>query len=397
MQNRAHPSIGAAPTTTARVWIDFAKGAAIILVVLYHASLFLSEIGLAGSTPRLRAFLSFLPMAVFIFIAGLSARRSVGWSFPDLWRRRLAGLVYLYVLWSIIRVLFYLVVPHLRSTERSPTDLVTIILLPVWPTSSYWFVWALALLALIAWLVRLVPPPIQLACAGLLAIAFGTPGLLDSNNVGWDRVAQNLFFFLAAVYGAPKIHRLVAQVRYWHVAALALLYAVLAMLIIPLHLSRVPGLIFLEGNVAIALTVSASVVLARVRWLDFVSALGRASLVIYLLHLFVIASVVAVIAPLANDSFLMKFANLWPLVLAVIAIAVTLLLRRVLRRVSWLWVNPFRSRPFRSRPGRSLGDRRKPRTPISRQRADNPATTPSGTPTSSTATSIPSAPNVSQE
>ncbi|TFD71752.1 acyltransferase [Cryobacterium sp. Hb1] len=330
--------------TENREWINFAKGAAIILVVLYHSSLFLNDLGLAGSTPRLRLVLGFFPMPVFFFIAGLTARRMLTWNLKDLWRRRLLVLVYLYLLWSVIRVAFYLVVPHLRGTERSPTDLLNIVLLPVWPTSSYWFIWALAIFTLLAWLLRKLPIRVQLLLAGVVAALATTPGVLDLDNVGWDRVAANFIFFITAVYFPHVIYRLAARVRVWHAAVLVAAYLGLAVLIVPLHLSRVPGLILLESVVAVAMGVTLATLLVRVRWLKFMSTLGQYSFQIYLVHLFLVAGALALLAPFAEASWLERAGNALPFLLAAIVLAASLYLAKLLRRFSFLWVSPFRKR-----------------------------------------------------
>ncbi|WP_104198363.1 acyltransferase family protein [Cryobacterium sp. M15] len=330
--------------TENREWINFAKGAAIILVVLYHASLFLNDLGLAGSTPRLRLVLGFFPMPVFFFIAGLTARRMLTWNLKDLWRRRLLVLVYLYLLWSVIRVAFYLVVPHLRGTERSPTDLLNIVLLPVWPTSSYWFIWALAIFTLLAWLLRKLPIRVQLLLVGVVAVLATTPGVLDLDNVGWDRVAANFIFFITAVYFPHVIYRLAARVRVWHAAVLIAAYLGLAVLIVPLHLSRVPGLILLESVVAVAMGVTLATLLVRVRWLKFMSTLGQYSFQIYLVHLFLVASALALLAPFAEAPWLERAGNALPFLLAAIVLVASLYLAKLLRRFSFLWVSPFRKR-----------------------------------------------------
>ena len=327
-----------------REWINFAKGAAIILVVLYHSSLFLNDLGLAGSTPRLRLVLGYFPMPVFFFIAGLTARRMLTWNLKDLWRRRLLVLVYLYLLWSVIRVAFYLVVPHLRGTERSPTDLLNIVLLPVWPTSSYWFIWALAIFTLLAWLLRKLPIRLQLLLAGVVAALATTPGVLDLGNVGWDRVAANFIFFITAVYFPHSIYRLAARVRVWHAAVLVAAYLGLAVLIVPLHLSRVPGLILLESVVAVAMGVTLATLLVRVRWLKFMSTLGQYSFQIYLLHLFLVASALVLLAPFAESPWLERAGNVLPFLLAAIVLVASLYLAKLLRRFSFLWVSPFRTR-----------------------------------------------------
>ena len=341
-----------------REWISFAKGAAIILVVLYHASLFLNDLGLAGSTPRLRLVLSFFPMPVFFFIAGLTARRMLTWNLKDLWRRRLLTLVYLYLLWSVIRVVFYLVVPHLRGTERSPTDLVNIALLPVWPTSSYWFIWALAIFTLLAWLLRKLPVRVQLVLAGVVAILSTTPGLLDLDNVGWDRVVANFVFFLAAVYFPHTFYRLAARVRLWHAFALVALYAGVAVLLVPLHFSRVPGLILLESAIAIAMGVALATLLVRVKWLNFMNVLGQYSFQIYLLHLFLVAGALALVAPFADSPALERAGNVLPFALAAVVLVLSLYLAKFLRRFSFLWVSPLRRRQTKSvsRPAHLNGD-----------------------------------------
>ncbi|MDJ0338191.1 acyltransferase family protein [Cryobacterium sp. PH31-O1] len=327
-----------------REWINFAKGAAIILVVLYHSSLFLNDLGLAGSTPRLRLVLSYFPMPVFFFIAGLTARRMLTWTLTDLWRRRLLTLVYLYLLWSVIRVVFYLIVPHLRGTERSPTDLLNIVLLPVWPTSSYWFIWALAMFTLLAWLLRKLPITVQIGLAGVMAILSTTPGVLDLDNVGWDRVVANFIFFIIAVYFPHATYRLAARVRVWHAAVLVVAYVGLAALLVLLHLSRVPGLILLESAVAVAMGVALATLLVRVKWLNFFNTLGQYSFQIYLLHLFLVASGLALLAPFAESPWLARAGNVLPFLLATIVLVASLYLAKLLRRFSFLWVSPFRKR-----------------------------------------------------
>ena len=57
-------------------WIDVAKGMAIILVVLFHASTFMDEIGLAGSWGRLAVSMDTFRMPLFFFTAGIFAAQS---------------------------------------------------------------------------------------------------------------------------------------------------------------------------------------------------------------------------------------------------------------------------------------------------------------------------------
>jgi peptidoglycan/LPS O-acetylase OafA/YrhL len=275
------------------------------------------------------------------------------WSFKDLWRRRLLTLVYLYLLWSVIRVLFYLVVPHLRATESAPTDPLNVLLLPVWPTSSYWFVWALAIFTLLAWLLRAVPRWVQMTGALLLAVAGTTAGLLDTDNVGWDRVAQNFVFFLVALFIPHQTYRFAARVRLWHPVVLTLAYAGLAGVIVLMHASRLPGLVLLESAVAVLLGITWSTLLVRIRWLGWVSALGQRSLQVYLVHLFVVALALWALAPLAGVHVL-RFANLAPYLLAALVLVASVYLSKLLRPVHWLWVSPFRGRAGKGKPAKRV-------------------------------------------
>ena len=327
-----------------REWINFAKGAAIILVVVYHSSLFLNDLDLAGTTTRLRIVFSYFPMPVFFFIAGLTSRRMLTWKFKDLWRRRLLPLAYLYLIWSVLQVLFYLVVPYLRLTDTTPTDLLTIALLPVWPTSSNWFIWALAIFTLLAWLLRKVAVKIQIGLAAVVAILATTPNVLDFDNVGWDRVAANFFFFVVAIYFSHIAYRLAARVRIWHAVALVVAYCGLAVLLVPLHLSRLPGLVLVESTVAVAMGIALSTLLVRVKWLNFMNVLGQYSLQVYLVHVFLVAAALALIAPFAGAPWLESAANTLPFFLAAIVLVLSVYLAKFLRRYSFLWVSPFRKR-----------------------------------------------------
>ena len=91
-----------------REWVDFVKGTAIIMIVAYHTTLFLSSIGFdVAGIGRIKVILELFPMAAFFLITGTFHSRVGSWSFADVWRRRLRQYLYLYLLWSIIRFLFY--------------------------------------------------------------------------------------------------------------------------------------------------------------------------------------------------------------------------------------------------------------------------------------------------
>ncbi|WP_210479313.1 acyltransferase family protein [Naasia sp. SYSU D00948] len=324
-------------------WVNFAKGVAIILVVLYHSMLFLRSIEFeGGGMGRAKTALEMFPMPVFLAIAGMYHQRVVTWTLGETWRRRLLGYLYLYVLWSVIRFAFYLVVPNVRSDgagsyASDPLALLTIL---VWPISSYWFILALAVFTLVLWLVRKLPPWIPITGAAVLSIAFST-GFVTVRNVGWDRMGEYLVFFLVGALAARKLFAAVPKAPWWVVPASLAVYGASAAVaaFVPAG-SRVPGVVLVGQVAAVVFGATASHLLVRLRPLSWVSYLGTRSLHLYLIHVFVIAGLAAVVQALPQLSLLPGRGFLVLGAMVVLVIAISALLGRLLSRVSWLYVPP---------------------------------------------------------
>ncbi|QEO14169.1 acyltransferase [Agromyces intestinalis] len=336
-------------------WMELVKGVAIILVVIFHTMLFLRALDYqGGGLGRSKIAFEPFPMPAFFVITGMFALRVPQWTFAEVWKRRLAQYLYLYVLWSVIRFAFYLVVPNVRAEDGAgvtASDPLALALIFVWPTSSYWFIYALLLFTIAVWLVRKAPIWAQLAGAGVVSVLFSS-GLADTHNVGWNRMGEYLVFFVAGVVLSKRIDRAVAESKPWHVwASLAVSLAVSALLALVPVSREVPGVALVAQVASLAFGFTAAVRLVRLRPLGFLSYLGKRTLDIYLLHVFVIAGLVAVIAmfpqlhDLGDDGWLVM------LVTTTLTIVISILLFRLLSRFTWLFVSPFRVRPGRSRRG----------------------------------------------
>jgi peptidoglycan/LPS O-acetylase OafA/YrhL len=107
--------------------------------------------------------------------------------------------------------------------------------------------------------------------------------------------------------------------------------------------------------IGVAMTIALAEKLSKVRALGFVNTLGAHSFQIYLLHLFVVAIVLAIVAPIADLPALQQISNLLPWALAAFALYTSLLLFKLLRRFSWLWVSPFKKRTARTRRPSTVG------------------------------------------
>lgn len=331
------------PPAGRKDWVDLAKGVAILAVILYHCMLFMRSVDLdAGGMGRLKTVLEMLPMPVFIAVAGMFHARVVQWTLGETWKRRLLGYAYLYLLWSVLRFAFYLLVPNVRSdgagsTAERPLFLA---LAPVWPTSSYWFIWALFVLTLVLWLVGRLPRTPVVVVAAVVSAATSA-GWLNAGNVGWNRVLELAVFFLAGAFFSRQLFDAVARSRVWvPVAGLAVwaLFAYVAAYV-PLG-SRVPGVTLLGQVGALVATATTAHLLVRLRLLSWLSYLGARSLHLYLVHIFVIAVMAAGVVAL-RDAGVVPVRPLH--VLAVLLVVVTVLsvvVGKLLARVRWLFVPP---------------------------------------------------------
>jgi uncharacterized membrane protein YcfT len=323
-----------------RAWVDVAKGAAIIMVVYYHASLYLQHYGVDGLLGRAKAAFELFPMPAFLLIAGLFSARIVTWTFAELWRRRLLPLIYLYVVWSVIRAVFYVVVPGLNGElgELPATNLVSLALIFVWPSSSYWFIYALFLFTFALWAMRRIPPAAQIAAAAVLSTLF-TSGLVDAQNIGWNRVGALAVFFLAGALFSDRIFRAVQQAGLIHLVVALLVFAASSALVLFAGLRWLPFLVLAGQVAAVAFGILLSKMLARVAPLSFLSTLGGQSLQIYLIHLYVIVPTAALIGLLRPD-WSRGVEMTVHVGLVVFTIIVSLALARLTARVRWLYVPP---------------------------------------------------------
>jgi uncharacterized membrane protein YcfT len=337
-----------------RDWVDFVKGAAIILIVAYHVALFLTSIGMdAAGIGRARLVLDLFPMPAFFLISGMFQTRVGSWSLADLWRRRLRQYLYLYILWSIIRFVFYLVAPNVRSDGAgdSAQDPLALLLILVWPISSYWFIYALFLFTLVVWLFRKAPPAVLLVVSAVLS-GLSASGVLDTDNSGFNRMLEYLFFFVVGAYFHKRVYNAVERMRPWKAVSVCVAFGVAigSTFVFP-GLLRVPGFELLAQALVVASGFALAYYLVRLNPLRWVSYVGQRTLNIYLVHIFIISLVAAAISlipgierPLPDRGLTVIF------VITAVVVALSILVTRYLTRVSWLFVYPFRTRTARAVP-----------------------------------------------
>lgn len=327
-----------------REWVDFVKGTAIIMIVAYHTTLFLSSIGFdVAGIGRIKVVLELFPMAAFFVITGTFHSRVGSWSLADVWRRRLRQYLYLYLLWSVIRFLFYVIAPNVRSDGAGSSASNPLALLGIlfWPISSYWFIYALFVFTAIFWLFRKLPPWVLVSLSLVLSL-LASSNILESGNVGINRMAEYLFYFVVGAYLNRRIYSAVDTMRPWKAVLITLAFGAFALTVTVLPvLSRIPGVAFLGQVLAIATGFALAYYLVHLVFLKWLVYVGVRTLNIYLVHLFIIAILVAPLTflPALND--LPGRGLLVTFVITGLVVALSILLTRYLTRVSWLFVYPF--------------------------------------------------------
>jgi len=245
------------------------------------------------------------------------------------------------------------VAPNVRSdgAGTSASDPLALLLILVWPISSYWFIYALFIFTLIVWLFRKAPVAVLLVLSGILG-AFAASGVLDVDNVGLNRMAEYLFFFVVGAAFHRRIYSAVEATKPWKTLVLALAFAAYsAAVFLVSGLGRIPGVALVGEILVVAAVFSLSYYLVRLRFVGWVSYIGQRALNIYLVHIFVIALLAAGLGLIPGITSPLPDRGALVLTLATaVVIVISIVVARYLTKVSWLFVYPFRARTPRAIP-----------------------------------------------
>lgn len=334
---RGDPQLSAGiPVKQRYAWVDTAKGAAILLVVLFHATIFLTDVELSGDWDRLAITLDTFRMPLFFFTAGLFAPKAIAAPFTHLFRRRVALLLWVYGIWTIAYTIIFQILPP--GAARPPTWL-DLLLAPVWPNESTWFVYGLALYFMAAWLIRALPLWAQFAPAIALSVGFGT-NYLDTGNTALDKIGIYFVYFLAAAHFGRFALAIAGRLAWWHSLLVVAVYATALLVVYRLRIFYAPGVRTVLGVLAIGAGVSMAVALSALPWMSWLTALGSRTLPIYLLHMYPILLIAAALRPFAGT--IERYDNALPPLLTLIAVIIALGVHRLTRRVPGMYALPRR-------------------------------------------------------
>jgi uncharacterized membrane protein YcfT len=329
-------------------WADVAKGACIVLVVLWHVIMkdYL-QIDWRVSTPLPGAWgtvseqLLPLRMPLFFAISGFFAASAVRRPWRVLGRSKVAKFLYLYVLWLCVHTALLSLVPDF-GTERASGVAQFVAQLTITP-SNLWYLQALAIYFVVAKLSLRVPRPVMLAAAFALSATAAAELVATPGDRGG--VYQNLVFFLAGLYGKPLIERVADAASWLRFFAVAVPYMGILALVNHFGAKTWFGLWPAVSFVAIFLGVTLASLATR--WTALTSAvtnIGRQTLPIYVMHMPILALLhAALVNPIsgAGAGVQMVAAALEPAVTTALVVVICLGLHRILPE-RWLFDLPAR-------------------------------------------------------
>jgi uncharacterized membrane protein YcfT len=280
-------------------------------------------------------------MPLFFLASGLFVAGPLAASWRTLLHKRVALFLYLYLLWTLLRFAFFQI-PAVDAIDPYHTSdpVTTLALALILPGSLTWFLYALALFAIVCKLIRRVPVWLQLPVAGALSALAGAE-VVQFESGPWTRIARYFFFFLLGWHARGLVQRVAASSNALKVVAAAAGCVVAAAAAVVLDLQPVPGVALALNIAAVTFGVLFAAWISRYRIGRPLVALGRQTLPVYLLHIFWLA---AAMVGLQYLDLPVVAAYLLPAAIAVVLTALSLVTHRLLVRAHapWLFALPSR-------------------------------------------------------
>ncbi|WP_337060718.1 acyltransferase [Kineococcus sp. G2] len=332
------PPAGRAPARRLPA-LDVARGVAIALVVLHHAVLHLDAAGLLPAWWRaVNGELVLLRMPLFFCVSGVLAASAAGRSWPALVRGRLVPLLWVFVLWSLVRfAVFSAVTPRFQPWETD--SVVPLLLAPVRPTTGLWYLYALAVFTVVtralgrgaAW---------ALAPAALLSVAASELWVRAPYYV-WHQMARCFVFFLLGWCLRGLLLRLLTSLATAPAVALSAVGA-LALVVHGAGGLRAPGVASVLSVLAVVCGLAFAVVLTRTAGALGAAAgwLGRRTLPVYLVHELVVGVATSAVAAGGAAAGAAGGARPWwlPLLWTALGVVVPLAVHALALRVGARWL-----------------------------------------------------------
>lgn len=310
------------------VWIDAARGLAIVLVVLIHATDWIQETAIRiPGWVDVNEVLSTLRMPLFFACAGILAAKWVTASWGDLASRKVTFLLWVYLIWQPVGSLAALVAARFNGDDLTLVRMIgSLALTPLRPRFELWFLWALALFFVMARAsARLPRAPQIVVAAGLSAVWFSA--LIPETNLGWDGSVKYYVFFLLGCYYRTILEGFVEHLGFE--ASLLLIggWFLLASFTYVSGLDEIVGVGLLVRVVGVAAGFALALRLQSVAVLSY---LGSRTLPIYLAHTPLIICFTWLLSIALGDGLPNPVTAALPVLFTVVAVVLSLQLQSVL-------------------------------------------------------------------
>lgn len=328
---------GGASAAPRIIWLDSARGAAVVAVVLLHVSIghfYMLDHSSRYTVPvwdRVNQVISVVRMPLLFVVSGMLAAGKIRRGFAHgKSLLTVATNYYLYLVWLLVYGALMLIagdrpVPfRFWSFQHYAMQVVV-------PETHLWFVFSLAVYVLVLTALRRVPGAIVIAAATLLHLWAATTFTIESPL--WTRGLQYAVFFVIGVHARGALLWVARQ--HWLTiltcGAAVWLYlqvtlrTIMSLEVADLRSASLLGLLYLVATLA---AVGLAGLLARVPlYRAMGSWVGRRTLGIYVMHIPVIVVVnfaldgpLMWLSPVTANSFVFDIS--WPLVLTAIVVAV---------------------------------------------------------------------------
>lgn len=266
-------------------WVDTAKGICIILVVMMHTTLgFGEETGREGWLHSVVAYAQPFRMPDFFLLSGLFLARVIDRDWRSYADKRVVHFAYFYVLWLVIQSLF----KFNSVADGTITGFIGHLAYSmIEPFGTLWFLYMLAVFAIVTKLLRGVSPWVLLACGALLEIA-----PIETGSFLVNEFAGRYVYFLAGYLMAPQIFALAefavrkAGLALIVLGAWAVLNGVLAFTPSGFEhfptLASLPVVSLVLGAMGAMAIVATAALLAHINWSSPLAYAGEHSIAIYL-------------------------------------------------------------------------------------------------------------------
>ncbi|GHC91775.1 acyltransferase family protein [Novosphingobium pokkalii] len=258
------------------LWIDGAKGIAILLVVLAHVWRGLHDAGMldwnaAYATADFTIYAFHMP--AFFLLAGLTTPHSLRKGAPGFLRSKVVTVAYPYFLWSLIQGLIMVALARITNGKVSLSDLLAI---PYRPMAQFWFLYTLFVFQVA---IAVFKPRVLLA---LSIVCFVATQFLFKYDTTLFNIGHFALFFAAGAALSDQLLVIPTRVSVWIAAA------AFALLAIAYHFTTLYYLNIAVLPLALAgcLLVASSAVTAAPKAIGpTLGKLGQYSMSIYVMHI----------------------------------------------------------------------------------------------------------------